>query len=509
MENSVALPKMDKQQEEATVALPTTDKKQGTDTEATGFVIPEFKVSGVFSSHMVLQQNKPIRVWGWSQAIGGKVCGSFMDETVTAEVGEDGKWVLQFAPHPYCREGQVMVIADEAGHTVTFEDILLGDVWLIGGQSNAELPLEPCMVLTPSLEFYEEDSFRLFMQTQGFVYTHQEFCQFPQPDVVNPEWGWERPSREAALKFSAMGYFFAKEVTKMIDIPLGMVNMAAGGACIRELLPEELAHAEGYDYGANVRESGYYNALIHPFIGLAFKGMLFFQGESEAIERPLAEKYTYELALLVADERRRFGFEFPFYNVQLSDYREEGAQLFSHTDILRAAQFDALRVIPNSTLTVDMDLGAPEDHPDWAHSPRKWELGERLAKVALAREYGIGNEREAGSPLPDTAFITADKKQIVVEFINVGQGLIVSGHAPKDSYGMEVQGFSVGDRDHKVDAHAVISGRCMVTVDMPEELPEGIEMSVNYAFDSHITPENADLRGGNNIPCPAFRWRLK
>ena len=496
-----------------TPALPTEEKTTAAET-ASAWVCPAFKVSGVFSSHMVLQREKPIKIRGFSDTPGSRVAGAFMGETVTATVGEDNRWTLTFSSHLYECEPQIMVISDDRGHTVTFEDILVGDVWLIGGQSNAELNLAPCMALTPSMDFYEGDNFRLFTQTQAYPYTHQELCATPQPDIINPDWCWKRPDREASLTFSAMGWYFAHEVTKHIGIPLGMVMMAAGGACVRELLPVELAHGEGYFFGANVQEGGYYNTLIHPWLGLPCKAMLFFQGESEGGDRNLAEKYAYELALLVADERARFGQDFPFYNVQLSDYRDEGTQFFPWHDIIRVQQHKALSIIPNSTLTVDMDLGAPEDWPDWAHSPRKLELGERLALLALAKEYGIGRETECGSPRPVMASLSGDRTKIVVEFTDISAGLIVSGHNPADSYGMEVQGFTVGDYDHRAPAHATITSRHSVTVDIPAEVLAAAEADpdnakalmgqVNYAFSLRITPENADLRGGNNLPAMAF-----
>jgi hypothetical protein len=161
-----------------------------------------------------------------------------------------------------------------------------------------------------------------------------------------------------------------------------------------------------------------------------------------------------------------------------------------------------------------MDLGAPDEWPDFAHSPRKMELGERLAKLALAKEYGVGRETECSSPRPVMASLSADQKQIVVEFTDISAGLIVSGHNPADSYGMEVQGFSVGDYDHRTPARAVISSRHAVTVDIPEEVLAAVEANpeeakalmgqVNYAYFVRVTPENADLRGGNNLPAPAF-----
>ncbi len=491
METSVALPS-----DRITTAQPLPD----------AWVCPTFKVSGAFSSHMVLQREKPIRVWGFSDKPGSRVAGSFMGETVATAVGEDNRWMLTFSAHAYTREGQIMMISDDRDHTVLFEDILIGDVWLIGGQSNGELPLHACLHLTPSIEFDEADNFRLFTQTQAYCSQHPESCQYPQPDTVNPDWCWKRPGREASLASSAMGWYFAKELQKRIDIPLGLVGMAAGGAHMSELLPVELAHGEGFFHGGDVCEAGYYNALIHPFLNLAFKGMMFFQGESESGERALAERYDYLLTLLITDERARFGWDFPLYNVQLSDYCDAGAAYFAYHDILRIQQFRALSLLANSTLTVDMDLGpTEEDYADWAHSPRKMELGERLALLIGAKEYDLGRPSECGSPMPVSAAITVDRKQIVVEFTDVSAGLIVSGHTPADSYGMEVQGFSLGDYDHRTPARAVISSRHAVTVDIPEGLEDpAILAQVNYAFFLRVRPDNADLRGGNNLPAPAF-----
>ena len=501
-DSGVALPKTDN---EESVALPTTEQKTVEETDD-NWVCPEFKVSGAFSSNMVLQREKPIKIWGFSTNAGGKIFGEFAAQRVDTTVGEDGKWTLTFAPERYSRDGRELVIYDDMGHKEVFSDVLVGDVYFLGGQSNAEVNLSHCMSFTPSLEFYEDEKIRLFRQTQGFVYTHQEFCNHPQRDIINPEWCWKKPTEAAALEFSAMGFYFARELTKFVDVPIGLVMMAAGGACIRELLPEALAHNEGYFAGANVKEAGYYNTLIHPFIGLQFKAMLFFQGESEGLDVNLAKKYTYELALLVADERRSFGFEFPFYNVQLSSYCTEGSRLFRYVDIVRIKQYDAISVIPNSSLIVDMDLGSPEDFHDWAHSPRKLELGERIAKAVLAKEYGIEKESEVTSPMPIEANYYPAAHKIMIDFKNVSAGLTVLGHTPVDSLDREVEGFTVGDYDNQIKVRATIANRGSVLIDLPEGV---IPDYVNYAYFTYVTIDNANLRGGNNLPCPAFSIPVK
>ncbi len=494
-------------QNQDTPALPSDAVTEGAAATA-AWTPPAFKVSGAFSSHMVLQRDEPIRVWGFSDTPGSRVAGHFAGETVTATVGDDFRWTLTYSARSYSNEGQMMLISDDRDHTVTFEDILIGDVYFIGGQSNAEQHLSACMALTPSVEFNEGDNFRVFMQTQGYACERQELCATPQPDVIHPDWCWKRPDEAASLEFSAMGWYFAREVAKHIDIPLGLVMMCAGGACLRELMPHELALGEGYTTGNLVPPGGYFNTLIHPFIGLAFKGMFFYQGESEGCVRVHAEKYTYDLALLVADERARFGREFPFYNVQLCDYTSEGAKFFAFHDIVRNQQYDALSVIRNSTLTVAMDLGPEEGYADWAHSPRKLEVGERLAKLILAREYGVGHLSEAGSPRPVSAMLSEDRSTIFVEFTDVSAGLIVSGHNPADSYGMEVQGFTVGDYEHRTPARATVATRHSIAVEVPEGFDPVLLTHVNYAFSMNINPETADLRGGNNLPAPAFSIKV-
>lgn len=490
---------------ESNVALPQSDNIIETDkTEKPSWQCPEFKVSGLFASHMVLQREKPIKIWGFSQKIGTKVAGHFMGETSIATVGGDHRFELNFSARPVCTDPQIMVISDEFDHNVTFEDILIGDVWIVGGQSNAELHLAPCMPLTPSVEFDENDNFRLFFQERSLCAQRSFETDHPEPDIISPDWTWSRPDKESSLNFSAIGWYFAKEMTKHIGIPLGIVMMAAGGACLRELMPTELAYELGYTKGANVRIGGYYDTLINPIIPLPFKAQIYFQGESEGCWLGCAQKYDADLKAYFEDEHRRFGQHFPIYNVQLCDYGDNCFTHFPFLDIVRVKQFDALSIIPDMTLIVDMDLGSLEGF-DWAHSPRKLELAERIAKLALAKEYGTGSPIDAVSPRPICASLSEDKKEIVIDFTDLGTGLIVSGQDPKCSVGLAVQGFSVGPYENRKSAEAKITSRGQVTV----TVPEGADTSfVNYAFSIRVTPETADLYNGNNLPCPAFSIKV-
>lgn len=487
------------------VALPTTDTTETDESKESTWECPEFKVSSIFSSHMVLQRDKIIKVWGFSTHVGSQVAGHFMGETTTANVGNDNRFLLRFSAHPECADPQVMVISDEFGHTVTFEDILVGDVWIIGGQSNAELHLQPCMPLTPSVEFDENDNFRLFFQHGWSGMALGKENNAVQRDIINPEWTWQRPNEENSLNFSAIGFYFAKELMRHIGTPIGLVMMAAGGVCLRELMPTDLANSLGYTKGANTRVGGAFDTLINPIIPLPFKAQIFFQGESEGCWFSCANKYDTDLEAYFADERARFGQHFPVYNVQLSEYGENCKKYFPALDIVRVMQHRALSLVEDMTLTVDMDLGIVEGF-DWAHSPRKMELAERLAKLALAKEYGVGNIVDAVSPRPVSATLNEDKSEIVIEFTDLGTGLIAKGQDPKNSIGLPVSGFSVGSYDGPNDtrkpAEATITSRGQVTV----KVPEGADTRfVNYCFAINVDPE---LYNGNNLPCPAFSIKV-
>ena len=472
-------------------ALPTNERKTET-IKPDGWVTPEFKISGAFSSNMVLQRDEEIKVWGFSTDEGGLVTGEF-DGSVSIAKVRDGRFTLVFPPRPASMQPKTMRIRDDS-HEVKFDNVLTGDVWVIGGQSNAEMNLRFCTPDTVPQQFDTGSGLRLFMQTQYYPYTHQQFCSAPQPDVINPDWRWRLPDGENSLSFSAIGWFIGKALVDTLQIPVGVINMSAGGACIRELVPAELAAEMGYDYGANVVQCGYYNTLINPFLGLKFRGMVFFQGESEGGAAELAARYCRELTRLVEDERARFGFDFPFYNVQISSYRKEGKQYFPYLETVRLEQFDALKTIPDSTLTVSMDLGSPDDWGDFAHSPKKKALSKRISDLILAKEYGIGSLTDASSPSPVSATVCGEV--VVIKFADVCDGLI------SKSGGDPVSGFTFGGFDAQIPAEARITAPDTVEV----TIPEGADASaVNYAYFSEITDENAQLLKSNGLPCPAFR----
>ena len=457
--------------------------------------LPEWKVSGLFSDHMVLQRDVPITVYGWSTHSGSPVTGTWDGETAEGVVDADGNFRLTFAPHAVSFTPTVMHIDSPCGSAV-FEDILVGDVWLLGGQSNGEMALSSCIQTTPEVEkaISGDDPFRLFKQKQAVAAAHTEFHNTPSRDIIDPDWCWKRPDRDAALEFSAMGYYFAKLLTQQLDAPVGIVMACPGGACLRELMPAELAHRRGYTTGANVPVAGYYNTLLHPLEGMQFRGQLFFQGESEGIWKEMALSYDADLAEFVADERQRFGIDFPFYNMQISSYRQEGAEFFPHLHWVRSRQFAAARLIPDYHLSVSRDLGALPEYKDWAHSLRKYEVGARLAAQVLANEYGIGDPAAAESPTPVSVTPTDGGLTVRFDFVNGG---LTAGA------GGSVKGFSLASADEVLQTlDARITGPDTVLVTLPEET--GGATQLGYAMHPIAYLADADLCGGTGLPAPAF-----
>lgn len=488
-EKSVCEPKLP----DGAPALPSRGNI-GTAAGAGAEPLPEWKVSGIFSSHMVLQRGRPVRVHGWCAHPGAAVTGDWSGEKVRSAVQADGSFALTFAARPASFDPTVLTVSSDYG-TDVFEDVLVGDVWMIGGQSNADLTLAPCLVKTPEIEaaLSDDDPFRLFTQTQAAAMGHTEHHAAPSRDIIEPGWHWQRPDAAAAKAFSALGYYFARLLAPRIGVPVGVVMMAAGGACLRELMPAELAAARGYATGANVPVAGYYNTLIAPLLGLQFCGQVFFQGESEGIWKNMAMSYADDLAEFVADERRRFGFDFPFYNIQLCSYRSEGQQYFPYLEWVRGRQFDAMKKIPDYHLAVCRDLGALPADPDFAHSPYKYELARRVAGLVLAYQYGRMGEEEANSPMP----LRAEPKPggIGVTFRWVNGGL-------RTRTGLPPIGFALLMPDDRlVPALARITGPETVWVEVPAGLqPRGVAFA--------MTPQAgdlwADLCGGTGLPVPAF-----
>ncbi len=454
----------------------------------------EYTVSGCFTSDMVLQRDQIIKVWGWSDNKGAVIYGELMGEKRYGVVDDNGEWLIEFSPKEYTTEGQTLTIYPKNGDKTEFKDVLIGDVWFVSGQSNAEFYFETTTVIFPQLknEISEDDNIRLFREDKADALDEDGNLAITglQKDVINKDYSWKKTTKDTVMNFSSVGYIFAKELSKETDVPQGVIMAAAGGCMLQDLMPEEAL--EGFEIAeSSWQTGGLYNYLIEPFAKMAVKGMVFYQGESDT---GTYKVYKDKLKSFVSAMRERFGEDFAFYNIQLSSHAAM-ADAWPDLPGVRAAQLDAYYEIPNSYLICSMDVGwqlrTPEEDP--AHPYDKLTLGKRLAQIALCEEYGSDKYQleYVSSPIPSE--IKWKSNSVEIKFINVGDGLY--------SNISNVTGFRIHNTEgFAFAAQAKITGKDTVEVTIDRDNIT----AVSYGYSVSALPEEACLANSEQVPALTF-----
>ncbi|MGE4564188.1 MAG: sialate O-acetylesterase [Victivallaceae bacterium] len=388
--------------------------------------------SGIFRDNMVLQRDRTLPVWGKAEA-GEKVAVKLGDRELGTTAGADGKWRVDFPPRP-ASDRPLELTANTASGSAKIRNILTGDVYLCGGQSNMEWWVANSAGAEEAVKNAANPRIRLFFSDRAISETPQE----------SAKGRWYECNSETVPKFSAVGYFFGRELERELKIPIGLINVSRGASSIEAWmsnpalasLPEGRETLAWYakettDYDRKYLEfkqklaefnatypsqqafldaqsearkagkpipikpfvpvgpehpqcvSGLYNALIHPLMPFAVKGVIFYQGEAN-VDR--AVQYVPLLRSMIADWRR--GFENPeliFAIVQIPNYGKTFAECRENPWAnLRAAQAEAVSGLEHAGLIVAIDLGDAND----LHPKNKLPVGRRLAEHVLARYEG-------------------------------------------------------------------------------------------------------------------------
>ena len=494
--------------EEVTTEEVTTKEETETEPETEPEeTIPEFIVvedeeatltlPKTFGSHMVLQRNADIHVFGKSNRDGAVIRGTFKDQTVYTVV-KDGEFTLTFAPEPASADQAELLVEDDKGNSVKFEDVLVGDVWLISGQSNANISLEEIRSGLKKLpEFNEDDPIRLFMQRPDYYLKNPKLVKEPCDDFLDPDVEWKKPGYTASLKFSALGLFFGRRLASELGIPIGVINIAANGARIQELMTKEAAKSVKLTTSYTMKPGGFFNGMVHPLLGISFTGMVFFQGESEGGADNTAKNYATYLKAYVEDMKKQFEIDFAFYEIQLSSYSKSSVSGFGRVNFVRFGQYQGMVDMDNENILPSYDLRSPDKYFDYMHSPRKEEMANRVADLVLAKEYGIGDKNDFLAPMPTEITLSDDKTTVTVKFKNVGEGLV------SKSGDQSVKGFYIGLESKMKAAEAEIISSDTVLV----HVPEGASLKkIAYAFDVVIDENNTQLYNSREMPALAF-WQ--
>ncbi len=403
------------------------------------------RANSLFRDGAVLQRGVELPVWGTAPT-GTKVSVQFAGQKVTTTAA-GGKWTLRLKPLKANGEPRTMKISGTT--TTTLHDVLVGDVWLASGQSNMERQLGP----RPRQK--EIIGWRQAAAAAALPLIHEykvpRLFSNSAPDDV--QGSWVACSPETAPKFSAVGFYFARDLQPKIDVPIGIIHSSWGGTEVEAWLSPEASTSLGLE-GANVKNqnspTGLYQGMIAPLYPFPIKGVIWYQGESN---KDNAREYRDRFPAMIADWRKKWNLpKLPFLFVQVAPYKAMPPEI-------REAQLLSLAKSPHTAMVVTADVGDAND----IHPTNKEPVGKRLALAA--RAIGYGEKIEYSGPLYQS--MTMAPGEISIRFSHVGKGLAV--------HDGPLKGFTLAGEDGKfVPAAAEIRGKTVVVSSPEVPLPKAV-----------------------------------
>jgi len=439
----------------------------------------EVRLPAILGSHMVLQRDKPIHIWGWSDP-GEKVSVEFNGVTRAAASDGLGNWSVFLPPQPAGGPFQLTV---SGANKIALDDVLIGDVWFASGQSNMEMPLHgwPGAALKNSAE---EVAHAAHPQIR-LLHIPNKAADFP---LFDTKASWTACTPETAANFSAVAYFFGRDLNAREHVPIGLIDSTWGGTVaeawtsltaissdaglmpvfatrarmmrtqgeIAAILAQEkredaaakqagqpAPHHEWHPDPASWAPAALFNGMVAPVTPYTIEGVIWYQGESNSRLR-FAPMYAKIFPALIADWRGEWREgNFPFLYVQISSFTSDASEAWA---VIREAQRRTLAVA-NTGMAVTIDIGDPDN----VHPADKQTVGARLALAARALAYG--ENVEYSGPLFREA--TPEGGAVRVWFDHAAHGLVAKGGA--------LQGFEIaGDDGRYVTADARIDGATVV-----------------------------------------------
>lgn len=471
--------------------------------------------SPLFRDGAILQQGKPVPVWGRADP-GEKISVTFKDQKKETAADAQGHWKIELNPLSASDEPAELIIS--GNNTLRIADVLVGEVWICSGQSNMEWPVSQA-------QNYSEES---------AAATHPTIRQFKVPrkasetaqDDLNGSWVACSPA--SVGNFTAAGYFFARELSENLKVPVGIINTSFGGTPVESWMSQSALQSNSdfsivasrwektlQDYpnlmkvyeenlakwnadrkaaanasqpfktpqprkppgsGSQMMPSSLFNAMVHPLIPYAVQGIIWYQGEANAAR---FTEYAELFKALITQWRGDLGQgDIPFYFVQLANL-ERGNDSRAEWAFLREAQAEAFD-LPNTGMAVAADIGDPRN----IHPANKQEVGRRLALIALAEAYG---KNESGSA-PRFSKAETDGSSVKIFFL------------PERTLELRNDtGFLVAGADQIFHpATASLSGNTLIVSSPSVSNP----VAVRYAWANNPTMGLYDETG---LPVPPFR----
>lgn len=483
----------------------------------------------VFSDHMVLQREQPLPVWGRAEP-GASVLVEFAGDRQTDVADADGRWIVRLGAKAASATPRLLRIST-SNESRELTDVLVGDVWICAGQSNMEWPLGKELHADREVPMADRAYIRFF--NPGYAgkdrgsgsFTDEEIRRLTPEDFYRGT--WERCTAQTAASMSAVGYYAARDLQAALAVPVGILQLAVGGSPTEAWIPREALAADPVlrelvegNWLANpmlepwCRQRGHENldraiaaggtipgsndgggpnhafkpgflwaAGLEPWRNLSLRGVLWYQGESNSLSLPRVRQHEILLPLLVREWRHAWGRQdLPFLYCQLSGIEA----MPYHSEFwpeFRDSQRRLLSIIPDSGMVVTADAGDRRD----VHPRNKAVVGQRLARVALAKVYGRLVEYSG----PEAVSASAHPRSLVIRFTHATDGLITSD-------GAALRGFELAGNDGQfTPVSAVIEGTTVVLA-----LDAGFTpRRVRYAWQPF--PEG-NLTNGCGLPASTF-----
>ena len=475
----------------------------------------ELRLPSPFGHHMVLQRDQENPVWGLADP-GANVSVTFGGHTIQTKANEEGKWMLKLKPMKGSSHALNMTVKS-GDESLTLSNIVVGEVWVCSGQSNMQWALS--QVYDPDLEIMSANYPNIRIISVPQVGTQENQDDFDgQWDICTPD---------TVGQFSAVGYLFGRQLHQTLGVPIGLIDNAWGGSAAEAWVARDVLEADDrfeaiiaewekteatFDFdkvmaawkekAAAAKEAGkpvpraprnvlasqhrpgnLWAGVLNPIIGYGIRGTIWYQGESNA-----GRAYQYDdlFALMITEWRNAWGQgDFPFYWVQLADFRDEVAEPGdSDWAELREAQSNTL-ALPNTGQAVIYDVGEGRD----IHPRDKQTVAKRLARIALARDYGINVPYLS----PSYKEMTVEGNKAILTFKDVGSTLYTFDVR-------EAVGFAVAGEDKTWhSAKGILKGKDQVIVTSDAV---ATPVAVRYAWADNPV---ANLMSREGLPVIPFR----
>jgi len=485
----------------------------------------EVKLPAIIGDNMVLQADVKAPIWGWA-APDEKVTVTLGDQKQTATADKDGKWTVKLEA---LKSGGPLEMAVAGTNTITVKNILVGEVWVCGGQSNMAMSVKSSKDSDKEIAEAKYPKIRLFK-------VQNAMADEPAKDAKGQ---WVECDPNTVGGFSAVGYFFGRDLHKVLNVPVGLIHSNWGGTCAEawtskptlegdaelkvaldrqtqaverhatdkenweknkdKLLARwkesaDKAKAEGKPIPrapqppgdpktSPNRPSCLYNGMIAPLIPFGIRGAIWYQGESNAGR---AVEYRKLFPAMISDWRKNWGQgDFPFLFVQLANFMAKDAEPKDDPwPWLREAQTMTLSV-PKTGMAVIIDIGEGND----IHPKNKQDVGLRLSRAAQKIAYG--KDIVHSGPVHETGSMKIEGDKAVVKFKHLGGGLVAKGD--------KLTGFAIAGEDRKfVWADAKIDAETVVV--QSKDVPKPV--AVRYAWANN---PDCNLYNKEGLPACPFR----